>query len=109
MRLPRLWQSLAAVAPHGADRARAVAVRRAIERASRSLPGCTCLVQSVAAARLLRAEGLPAELTIGVARGHAGVRSGLDAHAWVTSGDVVVAGDTDVTAYTALTHVGARR
>jgi hypothetical protein len=73
--------------------------RRAVLRASRSLPGTTCLAQSLVAERLLRAGGCDARLSIGVA---AAVIAGgstdsrrrsLDAHAWVESGGVLVTGD----------------
>lgn len=42
-------------------------VRRAVERAARSVRGSTCLPQALVAARLLRTAGLPAAVTIGVA------------------------------------------
>lgn len=84
-------------------------VSRAVERAARSVSGSTCLPQALVAARLLRVAGLPAELTIGVARPTAPVpvaRTGapvpLDAHAWTRSGDLVVAGDTDLERFTEL-------
>jgi hypothetical protein len=76
-------------------------VSRAVERAARSLRGSTCLPQALVAARLLRTAGLPAELTIGVAR--AGPHVPLDAHAWTRSGGLVVAGDTDLERFTELT------
>lgn len=104
MSLPRLRRSVGASAATPPDAQRALAVKRAVERAARTMPSSTCFAQSVAAARLLRAEGLPGELTIGVAR--TGSRGGIDAHAWVRSGDVVVTGDGDLDAYTALTRLG---
>lgn len=76
-------------------------VSRAVTRAARSVRGSTCLPQALVAARLLRTSGLPAELTIGVAR--AGTPAPLDAHAWTRSGDLVVAGDTDLERFTELT------
>lgn len=74
-------------------------VRRAVKRASRSLPGTTCLAQALVAERLLRAGGCDARLSIGVASaimsgGAAPTsRRSLDAHAWVESGGVLVTGD----------------
>ncbi|MDA1081242.1 MAG: lasso peptide biosynthesis B2 protein [Gemmatimonadetes bacterium] len=64
------------------------AVRRAISRAARTVPGSRCLPQAVVAYRLLRAGGHPAELTLGVRKDQA-VPNGLDAHAWVSSGTTV--------------------
>lgn len=94
-------------------------VRRAVLRASRSLPGTTCLAQSLAAERLLRAEGCEARLSIGVAHAMvAGAREGgppafpaprasLDAHAWVESGGVLVTGDDPHERYEVLATYGA--
>ena len=84
------------------------AVRRAISRASRTLPGTKCLPQSVAAFVLLRRGGHPAELTIGVAKNE-NEASPLDAHAWVRSGDLVVTGDhdgVDLSRFSELARVG---
>ncbi len=77
-----------------------LAVRRAMQRATRSVGG-TCLAQAMAAERLLRAGGHETTLTIGVARGEAGALP-LDAHAWVASGGVIVAGDGELARYTRL-------
>jgi hypothetical protein len=74
-------------------------VRRAVLRASRSLPGTTCLAQSLVAERLLHAAGCDATLTIGVATaviegaGAGAPGAALDAHAWVESCGVLVTGD----------------
>ncbi len=86
-------------------------VSRAVERAARALPGSTCLHQAIVAARLLRTAGLPAEMTIGVARpAMAGLRTGagdepivpLDAHAWTRSAGYVVVGNGDLSRFTEL-------
>lgn len=71
------------------------AVRRALSRASRTLPGSSCLAQSLVAERLLVQGGHPAQLSIGVSRdaGPSGARVDLDAHAWVESGGLLVTGD----------------
>lgn len=80
-----------------------------MSRAGRTLPGSSCLARSLAAARLLRAGGHEATLTIGVARGqgiagdHAtGSATGdriLDAHAWASSDGLLVAGDAELERY----------
>ena len=49
-----------------------------IERASRYLPGSTCLAESLALVRLLRGLGLQARVQIGATRG-----ADFEAHAWV--------------------------
>ncbi len=79
-------------------------VRRAVIRASRSLPGSTCLAQSLAAERLLLQGGCDARLSIGVAPG--GSRRSLDAHAWVESGGVLVTGDDQHERYELLATLG---
>lgn len=93
-----------------------LAVRRAVLRASRSLPGTTCLAQSLVAERLLRAAGHAAQLSIGVAPEvidgiKPGVarpgRTSLDAHAWVESGGVLVTGDDPHGRYHILATFGA--
>jgi hypothetical protein len=86
----------------------AAAVRRAINRAARTVPGSSCLVQSLAAEELLRAGGLDALLTVGVAHGAQNVRLPLDAHAWVQSGGLVVAGDAPLERYRELVTFGTR-
>jgi hypothetical protein len=101
------------VASDGDRRAGALAVRRAIIRAQRTLPGSTCLARSLAAELMLRERGLPATLRIGVADPAESRMStrptpvALDAHAWVESGAVLVAGDADLERYTALASFGA--
>lgn len=67
-------------------------IRRAMSRAERTLPGATCLARSLAAELLLRSAGHATRLSIGVA--NATERElPLDAHAWIESDGVVVAGD----------------
>jgi hypothetical protein len=74
-------------------------VRRAVDRAARTIPGSKCLAQAVVATRLLRAGGVPGDLTIGVARGGAPT---FEAHAWARSGDLIVTGDPDLSRFTEL-------
>jgi hypothetical protein len=87
-------------------------VRRAVLRASRSVPGTTCLAESLVAERLLRAGGCDARLSIGVAHAivagaPAGVaRNALDAHAWVESDGVLVTGDDPHERYEVLATYG---
>lgn len=78
-------------------------VRVAMQRASRTLPRVRCLAQACAAERLLRAGGAPAVLTIGVAPTRGGT---LDAHAWVESGGLLVAGDGPLARYTPVSRTG---
>jgi hypothetical protein len=76
--------------PHAApDATEARAVRRAVDRAARSIPGSACLAQSITAELLLRRAGQMARLSIGVAPDG----TPLDAHAWVESAGVLVTGD----------------
>ncbi len=87
-----------------------VKVRRAILRATRSLPGTTtCLAQSLAAERLLRSEGVNSRLSIGVADSGANGsnRVRLDAHAWVESDGVLVTGDDPHGKYQLLATFGS--
>jgi hypothetical protein len=96
----------------GERRAGALVVRRAMIRAQRTLPGSSCLARSLAAELMLRERGLPATLRIGVAdfaEPRMSTRAApvaLDAHAWVESGSVLVAGDADLERYTALASFG---
>jgi hypothetical protein len=50
----------------------------AVDRAARYVPGATCLARSAALARLLRKNGVPARVRLGVAAGET-----FAAHAWV--------------------------
>ena len=71
----------------------------AVAAASRYVPSATCLVQALAARTLLRMEGFPAHLHIGVAK-----ESGQDfqAHAWVESQGSVVTGGAESDRYASL-------
>ncbi|MGH7653895.1 MAG: lasso peptide biosynthesis B2 protein [Gemmatimonadaceae bacterium] len=84
-------------------------VRRAVLRASRSLPGSSCLAQSLVAERLLLHGGARARLSIGVAHARADGVSHvtLDAHAWVESGGVLVTGDDPHDRYRVLATFGS--
>jgi hypothetical protein len=85
------------------------AVRRAVIRATRSLPGSSCLAQSLVAERLLREGGHEVRLSIGVA-GHDAPRGAgvaLDAHAWVESDGLLVTGDDPHDRYRVLATFGS--
>ena len=84
-----------------------MAVRRAVARAARTVPGSRCLPQAIVAFRLLRRGAHPAEFTLGVRR-RDGAGAPLHAHAWVRSGALIVtgdSGDTDIAHYTTLAHI----
>ena len=78
-----------------------------MSRAERTLPGSTCLARSLAAEWLLRAQGLDAKLSIGVATAAPSAALPLDAHAWVESEGLVIAGDGELDRYAALVSFGA--
>lgn len=77
-------------APH-ADEQAARTVRRAVDRAARTIPGSACLVQALAAEVMLRRAGVEARVSIGVASDGAP----LAAHAWLESSGILVCGDAD--------------
>ena len=71
-------------------------VSRAIESASRHTPWRSkCLEQAFAAKAMLRRRRIPNTLYIALAR-----EVGLEAHAWVRSGDVCVTGQAEFERYT---------
>jgi len=73
------------------------AVGAAIERVARHHPvRVTCLMQAIAATRMLARRGIPSTTLFGVRRGEA---PHPDAHAWVQAGDVVVTGGTEIDSY----------
>jgi hypothetical protein len=82
------WGRAAKATP---DPAFARAVRRAVDRSARSIPGSACLAQALTAELMLRRAGRPARVCIGVAPGG----QPLDAHAWVESAGIVVAGENE--------------
>lgn len=79
----------AGAATPSADPDFARAVRRAVDRAARTLAGSDCLPQALTAELMLRRAGRPARVTIGVASDG----QLLSAHAWVESAGVLVTGD----------------
>ncbi len=97
-----------AIASQPADRrAMALMIRRAMERATRTLPASSCLARSLTAELLLRERGVPVRLSIGVADRKPGAPLALDAHAWAVSEGLVIAGDGELERYTALLSFGS--
>jgi hypothetical protein len=70
----------------------------AVTAAGRRL-GATCLAQALVAQHLLHRRGHAADLRIGFARRGG---PGLEGHAWVESGGIVIVGQTDLSRYTPL-------
>ena len=71
----------------------------AVTRASRAVPGATCLTQALAARVLLERGGHPARVRVGIGRAEG---APLVAHAWVESEGRIVLGGTDLARYTPL-------
>lgn len=66
----------------------------AIRTAARYAPWqCTCLVQVLAAQRMLQARGIGGEFLIGAAREEEQGEPGFQAHAWLTCGDTFITGE----------------
>jgi hypothetical protein len=80
-------------------------VARAVTRASRVIPGATCLPQALAAQVLLERHGLPTRLHIGVVRDG---RQAVQGHAWVESGGKIVMGERDLSTYVTLASFEGR-
>jgi hypothetical protein len=73
----------------------ALRVGWAIRAVSRALPWtCTCLMQAAAGQWMLRRRGIPATLELGMARDEA--TGAVLAHAWLSTGDVVLAGGAEL-------------
>jgi hypothetical protein len=72
---------------------------RAIRRASRFVPGSSCLPQAIAAQCLLRREGWTSQIVFGVAQDKDG---DLEAHAWLSNDGRIVVGGEPADHYTPL-------
>jgi transglutaminase superfamily protein len=72
----------------------------AVRATSRCVPRATCLTQAIAAQILLSRAGYNPKVKIGVAKND---KKLFEAHAWLTLGDQVLIGGTEVERYTALT------
>lgn len=84
------------------DDARAAEIARAVHRASRMWrPSPSCLTRALAIGRLLSREGLEARMTIGVATDPFG------AHAWLSHGPIVLAGEAALREYVPLCRIEA--
>jgi hypothetical protein len=107
-KLRGLVDRLARVRPpfHLASPASPERIARAVGRASRSVPGATCLAQALAAKVLLERRGHPARVRVGISRTE-GTR--LLAHAWVESEGRIVLGGTDLAQYTPLSALEGNR
>ena len=92
-----------------ADPAASEAVERvgwAVSATSRWLPWrATCLMEAVAAKKLLERRGLPSTLYLGVASVYP--EMDLEAHAWLRCGTAIVTGDGERQRFTAVTTFGA--
>ena len=96
----RRYRSVAASSQRVRDRSLAAVdasreasmVCRSIEAVGQRTPGCTCLVQALAAQRMLGRRGVATKLQIGARRGD---DEGLDAHAWLErNGEIILGGGT---------------
>ena len=66
----------------------------AVRRASRRVPGATCLVQAIAGCRMLESRSIRSKIRIGVDKDH----EKFSAHAWLTVDDKIVLGGADASA-----------
>ncbi len=79
--------------PTGVD-ATVERIRLAVQRASRRVPGATCLVQAIATQHMLHSRGVQSRIRIGVEKSD----GKLGAHAWLTVDDKIVLGGADASA-----------
>ena len=66
------------------------AIARAVNRASRMVPGAACLTRAIAASRMMKREGYAVRIQFGVAQ----PAEGFGAHCWVELEGVAVLGGT---------------
>jgi hypothetical protein len=73
-------------------------IRKALRRATKYIPlKSACLVQALAAYRMLKRRNIPSTLYLGVAKNHKdSKKKPLKAHAWLRSGDVILTGQKGV-------------
>ena len=69
-------------------------IRSAVQRASRRVPGSSCLVQAIAGHRMFESRGIESRIRIGVEK----TNDAFGAHAWLTVGDTTVLGGPDAAA-----------
>lgn len=72
--------------------------------ASSFVPGSTCLTRALALSRVLARRGIGARVVIGTRR----AASGIEAHAWVTSGGRVILGGAAHETYAEIARFDAR-
>ena len=70
--------------------------------ASSFVPGSTCLTRALALSSLLARRGIEARVVVGARR----AASGLEAHAWVTTGGRVILGDATHETYAEIARFG---
>jgi Transglutaminase-like superfamily len=87
----------------GAERIR-WAMRTAVARVPWNT---TCLVQALAAAALLRRQGISGTLSLGVGKADT-AEEGVLAHAWLQSGQLVLTGDAEPERFAELTRFALR-
>jgi hypothetical protein len=76
----------------------------ALQVASRTVPGASCLTQALAGHLMLARAGKPGLVRIGVRRSQDGQ---FQAHAWLLSGTDVLVGNTEVDQYKVLLQIPA--
>jgi hypothetical protein len=79
-------------------------ITRAVERASRRVPGATCLTQALSAQMILRHHGHHSRLCLGVARDASG---DFRAHAWLESEGRILIGGRGVSGLARLPDLAA--
>ncbi|HYM04915.1 MAG TPA: lasso peptide biosynthesis B2 protein [Terriglobales bacterium] len=95
----RLRQAVARLAHARSPRETLYSVEQlswAVRVVSRYVPRASCLTQALVLHILLRREGLPSRIQVGVSK----VAGHFEAHAWVESQDRVVIGDSSLQRYT---------
>jgi hypothetical protein len=98
-KLRGLVDRLALTSPQPAPPVSPERIAQAVTRASRAVPGATCLTQALAAKVLLERRGYPARVRVGISRTGG---APLLAHAWVESEGRILLGGTDLARYTPL-------
>lgn len=87
-------------ARHTADR-----IAWAVAVAGRFVPRSTCLVEAFAAHVIMRRNGLPSVIRVGVDRN---VSEGFRAHAWVECAGKIAVGGSQAEGFTPIVEIGAR-
>lgn len=85
----RILSNLSSAAPHKSDDAVIATVGWMVDKASRRVPGASCLTQAIAAQTLLIMKGIGSTVHIGALKN---VDGKFQAHAWLTCRDKAVTG-----------------